>query len=77
MSWAFIHTMRSNPWQNYVQVCALLLRVFDPADHAAVQVLQSTRALLVQNYSQIPQLSIGGKYDLNQPVSVRIPVKCC
>ncbi|KAH8704996.1 peptidase C14, caspase domain-containing protein [Talaromyces proteolyticus] len=34
-----------------------------------IQVLQSTRTQLVQKYSQIPQLSVGGKYDLNQPVS--------
>lgn len=34
-----------------------------------VQVLQSTRGLLLEKYSQVPQLSVGDKYDLNQPVS--------
>jgi len=34
-----------------------------------VQVLQSTRAGLAGKYQQIPQLSCGGEYDLNQRVS--------
>lgn len=34
-----------------------------------VEVLQNTRYLIQQHYSQIPQLSVGGEYDLNQPVS--------
>ncbi|KAF8852364.1 peptidase C14 [Acephala macrosclerotiorum] len=34
-----------------------------------VQVLQSTRAGLAGKYQQIPQLSCGGEYNLNQPVS--------
>jgi hypothetical protein len=33
-----------------------------------IQVLQNTRAMLQSRFSQIPQLSVGGKYDLNQPV---------
>ncbi|KKK16472.1 hypothetical protein P175DRAFT_0442973 [Aspergillus ochraceoroseus IBT 24754] len=33
-----------------------------------IQVLQNTRALLQSRYSQVPQLSVGGKYDLTQRV---------
>jgi hypothetical protein len=33
-----------------------------------IQVLQSTRAWMKQSYQQIPQMSVGGLYDLNQPV---------
>jgi len=33
-----------------------------------VQVLQQTRSLLKGRYSQIPQLSCGDKFDLNQPI---------
>jgi len=50
MSHAFIHTMRQDPNQSYVQV------------------LQNTRQTLATNYRQIPQLSVGGQYDLNQRV---------
>jgi hypothetical protein len=35
-----------------------------------MQVLANTRQLIQQHYSQIPQLSVGGEYDLNQPVLV-------
>ncbi|KAF7713870.1 Metacaspase [Penicillium ucsense] len=35
-----------------------------------IEVLQSTRGMLKEKYSQIPQLSVGGRYDLNQPVHV-------
>lgn len=34
-----------------------------------IQVLQNTRVSLAQQYKQIPQLSVGGLYDLNQPVA--------
>jgi len=34
-----------------------------------VEILQRTRALLAQKYSQIPQLSVGGQYNLDQPVA--------
>jgi len=34
-----------------------------------VQVLQNTRQTLAHGYKQIPQLSVGGLYDLNQKVS--------
>lgn len=33
-----------------------------------INILQTTRATLMQKYSQIPQLSVGGMYDLDQPV---------
>ena len=36
-----------------------------------INVLQNTRGALQQKYQQIPQLSVGGEYDLNQLVSVR------
>ncbi|KFZ06877.1 hypothetical protein V501_06986 [Pseudogymnoascus sp. VKM F-4519 (FW-2642)] len=34
-----------------------------------IEVLQNTRQLLAQKYQQIPQLSVGGEYDLRQRVS--------
>ncbi|EED22794.1 conserved hypothetical protein [Talaromyces stipitatus ATCC 10500] len=34
-----------------------------------LDVLANTRYLIQQHYSQIPQLSVGGEYDLSQPVS--------
>ncbi|MCJ1305671.1 hypothetical protein MMC08_008487 [Hypocenomyce scalaris] len=34
-----------------------------------INVLQNTRGVLRQRYAQIPQLSVGGEYDLNQMVS--------
>ena len=37
------------------------------------QVLQNTRQELASKYSQIPQLSVGGEYQLSQPVNVRHP----
>lgn len=35
-----------------------------------IQVLQTTREWMKQKYEQIPQLSVGGLYDLDQVVSV-------
>ncbi|TVY81644.1 Metacaspase-1 [Lachnellula suecica] len=35
-----------------------------------IQVLQNTRTLLARHYQQIPQLSCGGKYDLDQVVAI-------
>jgi len=35
-----------------------------------IQVLQNTRQLLAQHYQQIPQLSVGGLYDLDQIVAI-------
>jgi hypothetical protein len=37
-----------------------------------VQVLQSTRGILKDGYKQLPQLSVGGLYDLNQMVAVSL-----
>ncbi|KAK4448907.1 peptidase C14, caspase domain-containing protein [Podospora aff. communis PSN243] len=37
-------------------------------DQSYVNVLQNTRSALVENYSQVPQLSCGGRYDLDQQV---------
>jgi len=34
-----------------------------------VQALRNTRALLSPKYAQIPQLSVGAQFDLNQPVA--------
>jgi len=34
-----------------------------------VNLLQNTRQMMKQKYAQIPQLSVGGLYDLDQPVS--------
>ncbi|KAL8280587.1 hypothetical protein RQP46_006910 [Phenoliferia psychrophenolica] len=39
------------------------------AQQSYLQVLQSTRGLLQDKYSQIPQLSVGDKVDINQIVS--------
>jgi len=33
-----------------------------------LQILQNTRGLIRQRYSQVPQLSVGGEYDLNQRI---------
>ena len=38
-----------------------------------MQVLQNTRQTLAQRFQQIPQLSVGGLYNLNQPVNVSNP----
>ncbi|KAK0639722.1 peptidase C14, caspase domain-containing protein [Cercophora newfieldiana] len=37
-------------------------------EQSYVNVLQNTRTALVENYSQVPQLSCGGRYDLDQTV---------
>lgn len=68
MSWAFIGTMRENPEQSYRNV-----RIFRESGRARLQltgrqVLQNTRGALLNKYAQIPQLSCGGRYDLDQPV---------
>lgn len=34
------------------------------------QVLQNTRELLMRDYEQVPQLSVGTKVDLNQPLNI-------
>lgn len=40
------------------------------ADRCDQQILQTTRERLLNNYQQIPQLSCGGHYDLDQPLLV-------
>jgi hypothetical protein len=35
-----------------------------------LQILQNSRHALMNRYSQIPQLSCGGHYNLNQPLVV-------
>lgn len=69
MSWAFIGTMKENPELSYVEVRP----VHHSERHAwlmAEQVLQNTRERLLNNYQQIPQLSCGGHYELEQPLRV-------
>jgi metacaspase-1 len=70
MSYAFIKTMRSNPNQSYVNASPLGFHVLPFFN--TEQVLQNTRQELESKYSQIPQLSVGGEYNLTQPVSVRL-----
>ncbi|KIX03088.1 uncharacterized protein Z518_06638 [Rhinocladiella mackenziei CBS 650.93] len=54
MSWAFLETMKTDIHWNL----------------SYVQILQNTRALLQEHYSQIPQLSCGYQFDLNNPFRV-------
>lgn len=54
MSWAFLETMRQPHSWNM----------------SYLQILESSRQLLQQNYSQIPQLSCGYPFDLNRPFVV-------
>lgn len=71
MSWAFIGTMRENPEMSYVQVCTSFL---DTHYRRLIgeQVLQDTRERLLEHYQQIPQLSCGGHYDLDQQLQVSL-----
>lgn len=71
MSWAFLETMKHDRgWSfSFLQVglCAsALMRVV----LTMVQILESTRNLLQQNYSQIPRLSCGYPFDLNRPLVI-------
>jgi metacaspase-1 len=52
MSWAFLETMKYDYNWNV----------------SYVQILQNTRRLLQDRYSQIPQLSCGFQFDLNMPL---------
>jgi hypothetical protein len=70
MSYGFIKTMRENPNQSYVEVGAHFTPYLLPL--IIFEVLQNTRQLLAQHYQQIPQLSVGGEYDLRQKVSVSV-----
>lgn len=54
MSWAFLETMKTDVYWNI----------------SYVQILQNTRALLQEHYSQIPQLSCGYQFDLNNPFRI-------
>ncbi|KIV79291.1 hypothetical protein PV11_06859 [Exophiala sideris] len=54
MSWAFLETMKLDYNWNI----------------SYVQILQNTRDLLQQRYSQIPQLSCGYRFDLNSPFRI-------
>ncbi|KIW10552.1 hypothetical protein PV08_11516 [Exophiala spinifera] len=54
MSWAFLETMKTDYYWNI----------------SYVQILQNTRGLLQENYSQIPQLSCGFQVDLNSPFRI-------
>jgi hypothetical protein len=38
----------------------------------ALQLLQNTRGRLLDKYSQVPQLSCGGHYDLDQQLAVSL-----
>lgn len=69
MSWAFIGTMKENPGLSYVQVRPGR-RMGEHRALTVEQVLQSTRERLLDQYQQIPQLSCGGHYDLDQPLRV-------
>lgn len=70
MSYAFIKTMRANPNQSYANASPLCFQAFPFSNPE--QVLQNTRQELASKYSQIPQLSVGGEYNLAQPVNVRL-----
>lgn len=76
MSWAFIGTMREDPNLTYRDVRCFLPRL---TALAAImhgwrltdeQILLATRGKLMDNYEQIPQLSCGGRYDLDEPLRV-------
>lgn len=54
MSWAFLETMKYD--YNW--------------SVSYVQILQHTRQLLQDRYSQIPQLSCGFQFDLNMPLNL-------
>ena len=78
MSYAFIKTMRASPQQSYINASSPPNQT-SPNTHLTPlfnnqQVLQNTRVELSQKYSQIPQLSVGGLYNLEQMVSVSLPL---
>lgn len=74
MSWAFIGTMREEPNLTYREVrCCLELVVSAIVNRRRLtdkQILLATRGKLVENYEQIPQLSCGGRYDLDESLRV-------
>jgi len=72
MSWAFLETMtRDYDWNvSYIQVGLTHLVETILSLLTARKLLQTTRELLQQNYSQIPQLSCGYAFDLNRPFRI-------
>ncbi|KAL8685608.1 MAG: hypothetical protein Q9218_007654 [Villophora microphyllina] len=49
---------------------ALLETLYSRPGQSYIQVLQNTRQLLVGKYQQVPQLSVGTKVDLDQPLNL-------
>ncbi|KAI1448527.1 peptidase C14 [Annulohypoxylon stygium] len=47
---------------------ALVRSLREYPEQSYINILQNTREELAQKYSQIPQLSCGGRYDLDQPL---------
>lgn len=47
---------------------AFLRALNDNPNQSYAQLLASTRGLLVNKYSQVPQLSVGFQFDLNEPI---------
>lgn len=78
MSWAFIGTMREEPNLTYREVCCRLGLILSAMmcewGLTTKQILLATRGKLVDNYEQIPQLSCGGRYDLDEPLRVSTPI---
>lgn len=72
MSWAFLETMKTDVYWNisYVQVSHAHDRSWSTAKADNVKILQNTRALLQEHYSQIPQLSCGYQLNLNSPFRI-------
>jgi len=70
MSWAFLETMKTDVYWNisYVQVGLHLTLYAITANR--FEILQNTRSLLSEHYSQIPQLSCGYQFDLNSPFRI-------
>lgn len=83
MSWAFLETMKHDyHWQmSYVQVSfhspahpvperALFFVLSFWLTQRQIQILENSRQLLQQHYSQIPQLSCGYPFDLNRTLRI-------
>ncbi|KAK0631104.1 peptidase C14, caspase domain-containing protein [Bombardia bombarda] len=49
---------------------AFMKTMRDDPGQSYLNILQNTREELVNKYSQVPQLSCGGRYDLDQPLNV-------
>lgn len=69
MSWAFLETMKTDRGWNYsfLQVSISYSKIAYLIADQNLQILQNTRRLLQDKYSQIPQLSCGYPFDLNRP----------